>query len=464
MAKKEYDWLNGAELLDHTKRKLKILEDYLFDYLTIRCQLPRQQKFRLAIVDGFAGGGHYRCGSAGSPIVFIQGLERALTKINIDRVVQGLGEIELECLLVLNDQDAGVVELLKTNCAPLLDEIKTQSLKLYVQPVYMEETFEAAYPKIKDLIQTGRYRNVLFNLDQCGVSQINLETVLDIMNVSPSVEIFYTFMVKSLLAYLSKNDPRLLASQLKTLHVSASEQTKLHEGKSNDEWMGAAERLVFENFRRFARYVSPFSINNPDGWRYWLIHFSNSYRARQAYNIVLHDNASAQAHFGRSGLNMLSYDPRDDEGQAYLFDTSGRQNARDQLMYDIPRLVTDQGDAIGVEAFYERIYNLTPAHRDDIHTAIDNNPDLEVITPFRGKRQKSTTISARDTLKLKRQKSFSFLVSSVVPKSGKELSGRPSAPAERQVVLFADTCRNPTTCLIEVWFSPGKHEFSIMLQ
>ena len=419
MAKKEYDWLNGAELLDHTKRKLKILEDYLFNYLTIRCQLPQRQKFRLAIVDGFAGGGRYRCGSAGSPIIFIQGLMRALTKINIDRVVQGLGEIELECLLILNDQDADVVELLKTNCAPLLADIKTQSPKLHVQPLFMAETFETAYPEIKALIQQGRYRSVLFNLDQCGVSQIKLEIVLDIMNVSPSVEIFYTFMVKSLLAYLSKNNPRLLASQLKALEISTSEQAKLHEGKSNDEWMGAAERLVFENFHRFARYVSPFSINNPEGWRYWLIHFSKSYRARQAYNIVLHDNATAQAHFGRSGLNMLSYDPRDDKGQAYLFDISDRQNARDQLMNDIPRLVTDQGDAIGVEAFYEGIYNLTPAHRDDIHTAIGNNPDLEVFTPSGGKRQKWTTISAGDTLKLKSQKSFFPMFPPLLPSRGR---------------------------------------------
>ena len=180
--------------------------------------------------------------------------------------------------------------------------------------------------------------------------------------------------------------------------------------------MGAAEQLVFKNFHRFARYVSPFSINNPDGWRYWLIHFSNSYRARQAYNMVLHHNATAQAHFGRSGLNMLSYDPRDDEGQAYLFDMSGRSTAREQLMYDIPRLVTDQGDAIGVEAFYEEIYNLTPAHRDDIHTAICNNTDLEVFTPSGGKRQKSTTISAGDMLKLKSQKSFFPLFPAIPPK------------------------------------------------
>jgi len=422
LAKKEYDWLNGPELLEHTRRKLKILDDYLFNYLTIRCQLPAQQKFRLAIVDGFAGGGRYKCGSAGSPIVFIEGVERALKKINIDRTVQGLGAIELECLLIFNDFKSEVVELLKLNCASVLAAAKTNTPNLHFQPIFLAQPFEQAYPEIKALIAKGRYRNVLFNLDQCGVSQIRMETVLDIMNVSPSVEIFYTFMVKSLLAYLNKNNPTMLASQLRALDVSLNEQTKLHGGKSNDEWMGAAERLVFENFHRFARFVSPFSINNPDGWRYWLIHFSNSYRARQAYNMVLHDNASAQAHFGRSGLNMLSYDPREEEGQPYLFDTSGRDKAREQLMNDIPRLVTDQGDAIGVEVFYEGIYNITPAHRDDIHTAIGENPDLEVITPGGGKRQKSNTISAGDTLKLKTQKSFfpMFLTPYVKDTSGNQ--------------------------------------------
>ena len=405
MAKKEYDWLNGAELLEHTQRKLKILDDYLFNYLTIRCQLPAQQKFRLCIVDGFAGGGRYKCGTAGSPIVFIEGVERALNTINIGRAAQGLSAIELECLLIFNDFDKDVVELLKTNCAPVIAAAKSNTPKLHIQTIYMEQPFELAYPNIKAMIAQGRYRNVLFNLDQCGVSQIHMDTVLDIMNVSPSVEIFYTFMISSLLTYLTKNNPKKLAGQLSALNVSPVEQSKLHGGKSNDAWMGLAERLVFENFHRFARFVSPFSINNPDGWRYWLIHFSNSYRARQAYNMVLHDNASAQAHYGRSGLNMLSYDPRD-EGAAYLFDTSGRLMAREQLMNDIPRLVSDQGDAIGVEAFYEGIYNITPAHRDDIHTAIGDNSDLEVFTPGGGKRQKATTISAGDTIRLKTQRSL----------------------------------------------------------
>src|SRR3546814_273743 len=111
-------------------------------------------------------------------------------------------------------------------------------------------------------------------------------------------------------------------------------------------WLGVAERIVFEAFRVCAPFVSPFSINNPGGWRYWLIHFANIYRARQVYNNILHDNSSLQAHFGRSGLNMLSYDPSHDEGMLYLFDIAGRTSAKKQLLEDIPRLVTEAGDVI----------------------------------------------------------------------------------------------------------------------
>jgi hypothetical protein len=173
---------------------------------------------------------------------------------------------------------------------------------------------------------------------------------------------------------------------------------------------------VFDAFRMCARYVSPFSINNPQGWRYWLIHFANAYRARQVYNNILHANSSMQAHFGRSGLDMLSYDPRDEDGALYLFDVPGRSRAVDQLMDDIPRLVSDAGDAVEVRQFYEGIYNLTPAHSDDIHRAIIENPDLEVLTPTGGWRRKATQIAVGDVLKLKRQRSFPRFLSKPTPR------------------------------------------------
>ncbi len=66
---------------------------------------------------------------------------------------------------------------------------------------------------------------------------------------------------------------------------------------------------------------------------------------------VLHDNVTAQAPFGRSGLNMLSYDPRHEDGALYLIDLSKRDGARTQLLTDIPRRISEAGDVIRVGEF-----------------------------------------------------------------------------------------------------------------
>lgn len=406
MAEKRYEWADGAALEDHSRRKHKILREYFFNYLTVRCQLPQQERFRLAIIDGFAGGGRYRCGTAGSPIIFLEELKRATEAVNIQRATQGLGPIEIECLLVLNDNERYVVELLKTQVAAVHAEIKESTSKLHLRIEYMNDAFETAYPKVKELLRLGRYRNVVFNLDQCGHSHVERKTLLDIMRSYPSAEIFYTFAIEALVSFLQKADPAALAKQLGYIGLDKVDLGTLTGAMSRESWLGAAERLVFEAFRVCAPFVSPFSINNPEGWRYWLIHFANFYRARQVYNNILHQNSSAQAHFGRSGLNMLTYDPEHDAGMLYLFDAQARENAKSQLLEDIPRLISESGDVMSVNDFYENIYNSTPAHADDVHAAIMDNPDVEVITLAGGERRKANTITVNDTIKLKTQKSF----------------------------------------------------------
>jgi hypothetical protein len=105
----------------------------------------------------------------------------------------------------------------------------------------------------------------------------------------------------------------------------------------------------------------------------------------------------------------------------YLFDDTGRKSAKDQLFGDIPRLISESGDIVEVGEFYESVYNVTPAHTDDIHTAIMENPDVEVITPAGGKRRKATGIGINDVLKLRTQRSFfpMFPKTGSGPESGK---------------------------------------------
>ncbi len=407
MVRKAYNWTAGARLQEHSRSKHRILRKYVHDYLTVRCKLPHQGLFRLAIVDGFAGAGRYSCGSAGSPLIFMEELKQASEVMNTFRADQGLKAIEIECLLVFNDTDRNAISLLKEHAAPLLAGISDTCPRLHLHTEYLNDEFESAYPIIKALLAKGRYRNVLFSLDQYGHSHVRRETILDIMQSYPSAEVFHTFAITSLLAFLQRNQPEKLREQLGHLGLNNSSLDQLDGIMTRQAWLGTAERIVFDTFRSCATYVSPFSINNPGGWRYWLIHFANSYRARQVYNDVLHDNASLQAHFGRSGLDMLHYDPGN-PGQLYLFDANGRESARDALSTDIPQLVSDLGDTMSVEEFYKSSYNNTVAHFDDIHDAIIENPDLEVLTPGGGERRKAGRIRPDDTIRLTNQRSLFF--------------------------------------------------------
>lgn len=406
MARKEYDWRNGVVLEEHSARKLKILREYFHKYLTVRCGLPRQERFRLAIVDGFAGGGRYRCGTAGSPLIFIEELQLAADRLNVIRAAQGASPLVIDCLLILNDAGEDASQILKENVEPHRAAIRETAPRLNLEVAYHKRKFEEVYPEIKSQLLAARYTSVLFNLDPCGHSHVGRDTIVDIIRSFKSVEIFYTLMITSLLAFLKKADPAKLSRQLSHVDLSADQLNKLEDIASRKEWLGTGERIVFDAFQNCASFVSPFSVTNPNGWRYWLLHFSSMYRARQVYNNVLHDNSTHQAHYGRSGLEMLSYDPRDERRSLYLFDENGRARARDQLIDDIPRLISRAGDAMTVPEFYEAIYNGTPAHSDDIHQALIASPDIEIITPVGGERRSANAIAIEDVIRLKRQRSF----------------------------------------------------------
>jgi len=67
---------------------------------------------------------------------------------------------------------------------------------------YREKKFEVVYPEIKQLIEKGSYQNVLFNLDQCGTSKVDIDTITKHRRIFASAEIFYTFGIETLVSFL----------------------------------------------------------------------------------------------------------------------------------------------------------------------------------------------------------------------------------------------------------------------
>ena len=61
---------------------------------------------------------------------------------------------------------------------------------------------------------------------------------------------------------------------------------------------------------------------------------------------------------------------------------------------------------MGMADFYGNIYNTMPAHTEDIHAAIIDNPEISAMTPAGGERRKANAIAINDVLKLKAQASF----------------------------------------------------------
>lgn len=409
MVRKTLDWEEGAQLAEHTKKKHSVLREYFRQYLIIRCQLPQQEKFRLAIVDGFSGSGLYKCGSFGSPLIFVDVLIKTVNEINIHRENKGIRPIKIECLLILNDQNKSAIDQLRQNIAPLLAAARENNQNIYIEPEFLSYTFEYIYPQIKQRLLSAKCSNVLFNLDQYSYSHVTSSNIRDIISSWRSAEVLLTFMIGSMLAFLSPQ------KEVSGVPLEPKMRERIDRLLENDgellgkkQWLGEAEKIAYTYLRDCATYVSPFSINNPKGWRYWLMHFANSYRARQVYNNILHQDGASQAHFGRSGLNMLSYNPQE-EGQLYLFNDDSRQSAKEALYEDIPRLVAESGDTLAMRDFYAAAYSETPAHSDDIHEMIIENPDMEVITESGGKRRQPNTIKVEDTLKLKSQKSMFFM-------------------------------------------------------
>ena len=410
MSTKQYEWAaeGGAELAEHSGRKHKILREYVRRYLLERCKNPVARGLKLLLVDGFAGGGVYSDGAPGSPVILLRTLYETAAEINARRVEGGHPTLAIKCTLLLNDIDVDAVALLRQRMVDAQRGLPDDA-GVTLEVAYRTVPFETLAPDIERMVKDGKFSNVLLNLDQCAYNAVHRATLARLIQMTRSVEILYTVGIQTLISFLSINDPKRVAQALRFLDLDPAKQIIGPETIARTQFLGTMERLVFETLEGCAPFVSPFSIHNPKGWRYWLIHMASVDRARQVYNDVLHDNCSQQAHYGRAGLRMLQFDPSHGENGLYLFDQSAREEARNQLPEDLARLIRGYDhEQIGVGVLWRDVYKQTPAHSDDIHAAMMLHPDVQVFTPRGGERRAATSIHRDDVVRLVPQRRFHF--------------------------------------------------------
>ena len=224
------------------------------------------ERFRLAFVDGFAGAGRYVCGSPGSPVLVLETLKRTCAAINAARAVQGLKAVHIDVLLIVNDATSGVIGLCEENLVPVLGAIRDEEPYLSITLKSFECEFEEVYPQIKETVdRLGFKSSVLFNLDQCGHSQVQLETITDILRSYPAAEVFLTFAIDALISFLPKQDKEELSRRLSLFGVKFNSLYDMEDCMNNQAWLGAAERTVFDTFRGFGGVYKPILYKQSDG-------------------------------------------------------------------------------------------------------------------------------------------------------------------------------------------------------
>ena len=402
MAAKPYNWKEGADLQEHSKKKHKILDEYFRAYIWERCKVPTHPGFSLAIVDGFAGGGIYKCGSAGSPVILANTLLNTVAEINLKRSGKGYRNVNVKCHMILNDINEEAIRSLRECMAPYEAKSKEPSSLVNLTTEYHTCNFENEVENFINTIRSMKFGNVIYYLDQYGHSKVNVPTISNLLGSAKSVEVFLTYAIEALLTYLQTDNNEALVRGLR--HLDIKECDILTDGEYINKWetLGKMECLVYDTFAKVAPYFSPFAIHNPGGWKYWLMHFCKSPHGRKVYNRVLHENSHMQAHSGRAGLNMLVHNPNDEKSFfEILFDRTARDLSVEQLRDDVVKNVYNHKGEVMMKVFTSEAYRQTIAHSDDIDKVIFESPELEVFTCNGGARRTQNNFEPTDIIKMK---------------------------------------------------------------
>ncbi|MEY2410822.1 MAG: hypothetical protein QOF48_3492 [Verrucomicrobiota bacterium] len=416
-----FDWTNWQSgtlppLEDHSEAKLKVLRDYVEDYICILCAGSfGRDEFKITVVDGFAGGGAYAGGKAGSPLVLLEAVEKAEARINSGGRQKPL---KVDCDFYFIESDPDAFACLQ---AQLLTSKYADRIGKTIFPV--RGSFQE---RQKDIVAKSQQRfpqggaRVIFFLDQCGYCEVDPRILKQISSsLNNKAEFIINFAVDTFNDIVG--DHKRFRSMFPSLglesELSADDLIRAKECSPHD-WRYLIESMVGPAFRNVAgsRFFSPFYIMPAGNHRgYWLLHLAPHARARSAMLDVYWRNANGHRHFGNPGLNMLAFKADADQSgyfEGMTFDDMTRRKAQLALAADFARVINDTHvDGVSFKDFSELYCNQTIANTSLIaatleQLAIDNQI---LIKGAKGAPKRSEKIQANDIIRPNHQLFFPAL-------------------------------------------------------
>lgn len=441
MPKKEYNWYIGntpPKIEPHSIAKQKIYAQYIEKYIHTLNPSPMAPKFKMVVVDGFAGGGVYSTPNGvhnGSPVQIIEAVKKAEAEINSNR----------ENTFTIQ-QKYFFIEKKKSNFLYLKQHLTNLEYDKYFESeiVIQKGKFEDLYRPIIESIRDGFGENVraIFILDQYGYTDAPFSIIREIFNSLPKAEIILTISVDHLIDYIQNPNEVVKQAQVdmfnggRTIINSGLElQKTLKEGlgldlkelydikKSKKQWRGIIENMITEKIKFFsgARFYTPFFLSEKGNHRdMWIVHLSNHPQARnvmcQIHWDIANQDKVKMSHYGYHGLDMLGYNAKNDKNYAenmlsgfddFSFNDDAEKKMKEKIMEEFVRTLHGTPTTFG--EFYAQIANHTPAHKEHLNTYARELLQMrELSVVGKNGEQRRLDIKDTDIIQVPPQGSFVF--------------------------------------------------------
>ena len=344
----KFDWSGGPPELDiHGKAKHEVLREYIISYLKVVCQQQRMSEFKIALVDGFAGGGVYKDEEEGSPLVLLQAVDEAEFHIN-----NYLRTSKTQINIRANHY---FVEENDHNYLYLQESIKNSKYKsrfnetLFLFKGEFRRYLEAIVEHIKRIAPKGG-GGAIFFLDQTGYTDVSIQDIQYIRTNLPQSEIIVTVGIDWLIDFIE--DEEKLRKVTRNIgidqYLDINEIIRIKEEKFV-EWRSVIESKFSVAFQEAAQYrfFVPFFIEPQYGHRgYWLLHLSSNVRAHNVMMEVIWGKGNYMKHYGDTGLDIyqISYKPSNQLTLPGMsFGEMQRKAHKDGLIEQLPDYIWEKG-------------------------------------------------------------------------------------------------------------------------
>ena len=368
----------------HSKAKLEVLRNYIRAYFDTLNVNPSQEKFRLDLVDGFAGGGTFRDGGdviSGTPLIMLEETVAARERLNRLRTKP----LHVDCRYYFVDVEVAHTDHLRKTLSERGYQVDDGDIVVRNSP-FQDVAGDIVAEIRRRQPRAGRS---IFLLDQTGFSRIELSLVAGILRELPKAEVILTFAADSLINHLSVTPSLIKAAA--PLELTEAKIQELIRYRDDDGGRALVQRTLRDHIREITDvpFDTPFFIR-PIGSRraLWFLHLSKHPTARDVM-IQLHwELSNTFEHYGPGDFGMLGWDTlkRTETLSLFQFGELEAQQLHEQLLNSMPRELFGLAckDPISVSAMRHLIANRTAARFTDLDRVIlqlAQEKEIEIRTP-----------------------------------------------------------------------------------